>query len=287
MPEFKLIGIDIAKHVFQLHGIDAEDRPVLRRKMRRSQIEPFFAELEPCAIAIEACPSAHHWARRLSSLGHHVRLIPPKYVKPFVKRNKNDANDAEAIVEAAPRPSMKFVPVKSEEQQALLMLHRTRSLLTKQETSLICALRGHFAEFGIIEAAGAHRAKRLIALIDDENVGIPALARESLRLIATQILGHQERLKEIDRRLRAIAHADETCRRLQTVPGIGPIIATAIAATVPDANEFTSGRQFAAWLGLVPRQNSTGGKTRLGGISKQGNTYLRRLLIVGANSGMR
>lgn len=287
MAEIRMIGIDLAKSVFQLHGVDDAGRAILRRQLRRSQMEPFFASLPPCVVAIEACPSAHFWAHRLSSYGHAVRLVPPKYVKPFVKRSKNDVADAEAIVEAASRPSMRFVPIKSEEQQSVLMLHRARSLLTRQETALLCAIRGHFAEFGIVEAVGAHRVKWLVARLDDPELTLPELARDVLMELAQQLLSLQTRLREIDRRIRVIHRTNEVCQRLATIPGIGPVIATAIAATVPDASEFRSGREFAAWLGLVPRQNSTGGKARLGGISKQGNTYLRRLLIVGANSVMR
>jgi transposase len=287
MNGISLIGVDLAKNVFQVHGVDQAGRVVLRRQLRRSQVEMFFASLPACAIAMEACPSAHFWARSLAAHGHQVYLVPPKYVKPFVKRSKNDAVDAEAIVEAASRPNMRFVPVKTEDQQSVLMLHRARSLLTRQETAVLCAIRGHFAEFGIVEAVGAHRVKRLIARLDDPGLAIPDLAREVLGELAQQLLSLQDRLKEIDRKIRVVHRASEVCRRLETVPGIGPVIATAIAATVPDASEFRSGREFAAWLGLVPRQNSTGGKARLGGISKQGNTYLRRLLIVGANSVMR
>jgi transposase len=250
-------------------------------------MEPFFATLPSCIVAMEACPSAHFWARRFQEHGHEVRLVPPKYVKPFVKRGKNDAADAEAIVEAASRPTMRFVPVKTADQQSLLMLHRARSLLTRQETSLICAIRGHFAEFGIVEAVGAHRVQRLIARLDEPDLELPELARDILRELGTHLEALQSRLREIDRKIRRVHRDSEVCRRLETIPGIGPVIATAIAATVPDAKEFRSGREFAAWLGLVPRQNSTGGKARLGAISKQGNTYLRRLLIVGANAVMR
>lgn len=287
MTGMMMIGVDLAKNVFQLHGVDASGRGALRRQLRRSQMEPFFAALPASVIAIEACPSAHFWARRLQQYGHEVRLVPPKYVKPFVKRSKNDAVDAEAIVQAASRPTMRFVPVKTADQQALLMLHRTRSLLTRQETSLICAIRGHFAEFGIVEAVGAHRVKGLIARLDDAELELPELARDMLRELAGHLEALQSRLREIERKIRHVHRESAVCQRLETIPGVGPVIATAIAATVPDATEFRSGREFAAWLGLVPRQNSTGGKARLGAISKQGNTYLRRLLIVGANSVMR
>lgn len=287
MEQIKVMGIDLAKHVFQLHGVDEVGNVVLRRQIRRSQMDAFFMELPRCRIGIEACPSAHYWSRRLISFGHDVHLVPPKYVKPFVKRSKNDAADAEAIVEAISRPNMRFVPVKSADQQSMLMLHRARSLLTRQETSLINAIRGHFAEFGIIESMGAHRVKRLVAQLSDPELDIPELARAVLMTLAQQLDMVASALSEINRKIRAVHRASEVSRRLETIPGIGPIIATAIAATVPNPAEFRSGREFAAWLGLVPRQNSTGGKVRLGGISKQGNTYLRRLLIVGANSVMR
>lgn len=287
MTDRSMIGVDLAKNVFQLHGVDATGRSVLRRQLRRSQMEPFFATLPTCIIAMEACPSAHFWARLFKEDGHEVRLVPPKYVKPFVKRGKNDAADAEALVEAASRPTMRFVPVKTADQQSLLVLHRARSLLTRQETSVICAIRGHFAEFGIVGAVGAHRVKRLIARLDEPDLAVPELARDLLRELAGHLEALQSRLRELDRKTRRTHRDNEACRRTETVPGIGPVVATAIAATVPDATEFRSGREFAAWLGLVPRQNSTGGKARLGSISKQGNTYLRRLLIVGANAVMR
>jgi transposase len=246
MGHVQMIGVDLAKHVFQLHGVDEAGRVVVRRQLRRSQVQTFFTGLPPCTVAMEACPSAHHWARLLTTFGHTVRLLPPKYVKPFVKRSKNDAADAEAIVEAGLRPSMRFVPIKSEEQQSMLMLHRARNLLTRQETSLINAIRGHFAEFGIIEAAGAHRVKHLIAQLDGPECPIPSLARDVIAVLAGQLAGLEQAPTEINSKIRAVHRDSEVSRRLATVPGIGPIIATAIAATVPNSAEFRSGREFAA-----------------------------------------
>jgi transposase len=288
MEQITMIGLDLAKHVFQLHGVSASGTVLLRKAVRRGQLLAFFSGLPPCTVAMEACPTAHHWARELVTLGHEVRLMPPKYVKAYVKRNKNDAADAEAICEAAGRPNMRFVPVKSREQQAALMLHRARNLLVRHRTMLSNAIRGHMAEFGIIEAQGAHRVKGLLEVIeDDADARLPALARGILRLMAAQLNDLAARIGAIERQIMLWHKASARSRLLDTIPGIGPIIATAITAAVPDASAFKSGRQFAAWLGLVPRQNSSGGKARLGGISKQGNTYLRRQLIVGAHSVLR
>jgi len=265
------VGIDLAKNVFQVHGIDLAGKVVLRKAMRRSQMLPFFAALAPCVIGMEACSSAHHWARELSALGHRVKLMPPTYVKPYVKRGKNDVADAEAICEAVTRPTMRFVPVKSPDQQAVLMLHRTRALLMRQRTMAVNALRGHLTEFGIVAAQGAKGLAELVGQVLEDSAtdynAIPPLARRALGALVAQLQELRAQIKAIEAELLACHRASETSRRLETIPGVGFITATAIAATVTDPAHFTSGRQFAAWLGLVPRQNSSGGKERLGAIS--------------------
>jgi transposase len=277
------IGLDLAKHVFQVHGIDAVGNIVLRRRLRRGQMITFFAGLTPCLVGMEACATAHFWARELTALGHDVRLMPAQYVKAYVKRGKNDAADAAAICEAVSRPSMRFVPVKSEAQQAALMLHRARDLLVRQRTQLINALRGHLAEFGIIEAQGAWNLSRVLAHLETEGE-LPEVAQQILRLLAAQLDEAKQRIEDLDAQIAAWHKASPASQRLATIPGIGPLVATAIAATVPDASAFRSGREFAAWLGLVPRQRSTGGKQRLGRISREGDGYIRRLLIIGAQA---
>jgi len=282
------IGIDLAKHVFQVHGVDAAGGVIVRRKLRRSEVISFFAKLPSTVIGLEACATSHHWARSLLALGHQVRLIPPAYVKPFVKRQKNDAADAEAICEAVSRPSMRFVPVKSAEQQGVLVLHRTRDLLIRQRTMLANAFRAHLAEFGIVERLGGAGLESLISQVEaDASNEAPKVARDALRLVAEQIRDTQSRIAEIDKRIVAWHRSNEVSRRLETIPGIGPIIASAIASTTTDPGLFTSGRQFSAWLGLVPRQHSSGGKERLRGITKQGDPYIRRLLIIGATAVLR
>ena len=285
------MGIDLAKNVFQVHGVDASGKVVVRKALRRSQLLPFFEDLAPCLIGMEACSSAHHWARELNALGHTVKLMPPSYVKPYVKRGKNDVADAEAICEAVTRPTMRFVPVKSTDQQAVLMFHRTRALLMRQRTMAVNALRGHLAEFGLVAAQGAKSLAELIESVfegsgtDDD--AVPPLARRALAPLVAQLRQLQAQIKAIEVELLAWHRATDASRRLETIPGVGFITATAIAATVTDPSHFTSGRQFAAWLGLVPRQNSSGGKERLGSISKMGDRYLRTLLVVGATSVMR
>jgi transposase len=282
------VGLDLAKSVFQVHGVDAEGRVILRKRLRRVEVLPFFANLPPCLIGMEACATAHHWARELKNLGHEVKLMPPAYVKPYIKRGKNDVVDAEAICEAVSRPSMRFVPVKSAEQQSVLMLHRGRDLLIRQRTMLGNALRAHLAEFGIIAAQGLSHVGKLLAIVaDEEDDRVPALARGALSTLAGQWRDLQVRIKDIEDKILAWHRADAASRRLASVPGVGPITASAIAATVSDPSCFRSGREFAAWLGLVPRQNSSGGKQRLGGISKQGDRYLRRLLVIGATAVIR
>ncbi len=282
------IGLDLAKNVFQVHGVDAEGGGVVRKKLRRVDVLAFFSALPPCLIGMEACASAHHWARELTRLGHEVKLMPPSYVKPYVKRGKNDAADAEAICEAVTRPSMRFVPAKSAEQQSAVMLHRSRDLLIRQRTMLANALRGHLAELGIVAAQGLRKLPALIEiLLDETDRRIPAMARQVLGVLVTQLQDLQIRIKALERALLAWHRTSRASRRLETIPGIGFITATAIAATVTDPTHFKSGRQFAAWLGLVLRQNSTGGKERLGRISKMGDRYIRRLLVIGATALIR
>jgi transposase len=280
------IGLDLAKNVFQIHGVDENGRAVVRRQVRRADVATFFGNLPRCLVGMEACGSAHHWARLISALGHDVRLIAPTRVKPYVQRGKkNDANDAAAIAEAITRPHMTFVPVKTEAQQGVLMLHRSRDLLVRQRTMLINALRAHLAEFGIVAAKGRGKVADLIGGLDEAD--IPALAREALRQIAEQIGASDQRIEALEKKIVGWHKADETSRNLATIPGIGPITASALAASVPDPAAFDSGRKLAAWLGLVPRQNSTGGKDRLGHITKAGDSYLRRLLVIGATSVLR
>ena len=253
-------------------------RPVVRKTLRRGQVLVFFARLSPCLIGLEACASAHYWARELQVLGHEVRLIPPQYVKPFVKTNKNDAADAEAICEALVRPTMRFAAVKSAEQQSVLMLHRARELLVRQRTMLINALRGHCGEFGIVAAQGAPKVAALIEVIEKpEDDRLPALAREALGFLVGQLRMVQAQIRGLEKKLMAWHRASEASRRLEAIPGVGVITATALVATIGDASQFHSGRQLAAWLGLVPRQYSSGGKERLGRISKRGDGYIRRL----------
>ena len=284
MGDITTIGLDLAKSVFQVHAVDAMGSVVMRKRLRRSQVLAFFAEIPPCLIGLEACATAHYWARELIALGHEARLMPPNYVKAYVKRNKHDVADAEAICEAVRRPSMRFVPIKTAEQQSALMMHRARDLLVRQRTMLVNALRGHLAEFGLIEAQGLHKVAKLIAIVTDENDGrVPYIARQVLQVMINHIEDIQVRIVGLEKQLLAWHKSNPVSQRLATIPGIGPIIATAIAATVADPNTFRSGREF-AWLGLVPRQNSTGGKARLGGISKRGDSYLRRLLVNSAHT---
>lgn len=282
------IGLDIAKRVFHVHGVDAEGCSVLRRKLRRSEVLRFFAKLEPCVVGIEACGAAHFWARALGALGHEARLVPPSYVKGYVKRGKNDAVDAEAICEAVGRPSMRFVPVRSAAEQAAIVPHRVRELLIRQRTMLINSLRGQMAEFGVVAPKGRHKLAELVVVLADEaEARIPAAARAMLLELAGAIAELQARLARVDREIIAAVRANALARRLMTIPGIGPITASAVVATIGDPRRFRSGRHFAAWLGLVAKQSSTGGRTRLGRISKMGDRYLRKLLVLGATSSLR
>jgi transposase len=259
----------------------------ITKKLRRSQVLALFDRFPRCLIGMEACATSHHWARELRALGHDVRLMPASYVKAYVKRNKNDAADAAAICEAVTRPSMRFVPVKTAEQQSALMLHRTRDLLVRQRTQLINAMRAHLAELGLVAARGREGVQSLIALVRDNVSQLPDLARSALQAILSQLDALGQQIANIERHLHAQHRVNEVSQRLETIPGIGVIGATAIAATVTDPKVFKSGREFAAWIGLVPRQNSSGGKERLGSISKQGDRYLRRLLVIGATAVIR
>jgi len=281
------IGLDLAKHWFQIHGVDPRGQIVVRRRLRRSEVAPYFRSLPPCLVGMEACATAHHWARELAAFGHEVRLMPPGYVKAYVKRNKNDAADAEAICEAVTRPSMRFVPVKSAEQQAVLMLHRARNLLVRQRTMLVNALRAHMAEFGIIAPQGLRHVEDLVGQLAEEQQRLPELARSILRVIAEQLDDTKARVHEIEVRLARWHRDNAVSRLLATIPGIGIMGATAIAATVTDPTLFRSGREFAAWLGMTPRQNSSGGKERLGRTSKRGDKYIRCLLVAGAVAVLR
>ena len=286
--EISTIGLDIAKNVFQLHGVDAEGEIVVRRKLRRGEMLSFFARLSPCLVGIEACATSHFWARELVRLGHTVRLIPPSYVKPYVRRGKNDAADAAAICEAVTRPTMRFVPIKSTDQQAVLVLHRSRDLLVKQRTMLINALRCHLAEFGIVAAQKRTGLAQLIAMVvEDVDEDIPILVRRALEPLVHQLGQLQSEILQLEKQIEAWHRSNPVSCRLATIPGVGPIIASAIAATMLDPGHFRSGREFAAWLGLVPKQNSSGGKERLGRISRQGNRYVRRLLVIGATAVLR
>ena len=281
------IGLDIAKNVFQVHGIDANEKVVVRKQLRRSQVLAFFKALPPCLIGMEACGTAHYWARELTKLGHTVRLMPAKDVKAYIKRNKNDAADAEAICEAVRRPTMRFVQVKSAEQQSQLMLHRTRDLLMRQR-QVINALRAHMAELGITAAQGTAGLKELLKIIAGDADGrLPVDAHASLVVLAAELQAMQTLIGSLEKRIMAQHRTSDESKRVATIPGIAGIGATAITATVTDPKVFRSGRDFAAWIGLVPRQDSTGGKQKLGPISKQGDRYLRRILVVGAHAVLK
>src|SRR5271166_4877564 len=285
------VGLDLAKNAFQVHAVDAKGETVVARKLARGRLVAFFAELPRCLVAMEACSSAHHWGRALVELGHEVRLLPPAHVKPYVRRNKNDAADAAAICEAAGRPGQRFVPVRSVENQAELMRHRARELMVGQRTAALNALRGHLSEIGVVAAQGVQNAYALRELADggaDENgeFVVPDCVRLALAPLVRQIDALDEAIEAIDKELQASAKADETARRLMTIPGVGPVTASALLATVQDFGAFSSGREFAAFLGLTPREHSSGGKPRLGRITKMGDRYLRKLLVVGACSAL-
>jgi transposase len=281
------IGLDLAKHWFQVHGVDASGAVAVRRKLRRSEVLSFFQSLRPCVVGIEACATAHYWARELTELGHEVKLMPPAYVKAYVKRNKNDAADAEAICEAVSRPSMRFVPVKDTNQQSVLLLHRARNLLVRQRTMLVNALRAHMAEFGMVAPQGLRNVELLTKMVAHEEERLPELARQILQLIVDQLHDTIARVRQIELRLTRWHRQSRVSQLLATVPGVGIMGASAIAATVADPSLFRSGREFAAWLGMTPRQNSSGGKERLGRTSKRGDKYIRSLLIAGAVAVLR
>jgi transposase len=281
-------GIDVAKSVLQVHGVDERGNVVLRRQVRRSQLLVFFSRLEPCLIGMEACASSHYWARKLTALGHTVRLMAPQFVKPYRKNDKNDGNDAEAICEAVQRPNMRFVPMKSPEQQAQLALHRIRRRLMGQRTALINQLRGLLAEYGVVLPQGANQVRsKLPALLEEGSESLPGLAVELFRDLYEELVQLEQRCAACDRRVERLYRANPLCHRLGEIEGIGALTATAFVATVAHAAQFKNGRQCAAWLGLVPKQDSSGGKNRLLGISKRGDVYLRTLLVHGARSAMR
>ena len=287
MQTITTIGLDIAKSVFQVHGIDAEGNVLIRRQLKRRYVLAFFQKLPPCLVGIEACASSHHWSRELKALGHNVRLMPPAYVKPYVKRQKNDAADAEAICEAVTRANMRFVETKTPEQQSCLMLHRTRHLFIRQQTAVINAIRAHLAEFGIVAPVGRKGVEQLLVVADGSDQRVPELAQACVAALGAQLRRLKEQILDFDRRILAWHRSNETSRRLDAIPGIGPALATALVASVADPKAFRSGRNFSAWIGLVPRQHSSGGKDRLGSISKQGDRYLRSLFTAGAIAVIR
>jgi len=288
MQTITTIGLDIAKSVFQVHGVDAGGRVIVRRQLKRRSVLAFFQKLPPCLVGIEACASSHHWSRELQALGHTVRLMPPAYVKPYVKRQKNDATDAEAICEAVTRANMRFVPTKTPEQQSGLVLHRTRHLFIRQQTAVINAIRAHLAEFGIVAPVGRHGVEELLTVVAGPNDRrVPETARECLLALGTQLRRMKEQILEFDRLIRAWHRSNEMSMRLEGVPGVGPVLATALVAAVADPNSFRSGRNFSAWIGMVPKQHSSGGKNRFGNISKQGDRYLRGLFVAGTLSVVR
>ena len=282
------IGLDIAKSVFQVHGVDALGTVVIRRQLKRRYVLAFFEKLSPCLVGIEACASSHHWSRELKALGHSVRLMPPAYVKPYVKRQKNDAADAEAICEAVSRANMRVVATKTPEQQSCLMLHRTRHLFIRQQTAVINSIRAHLAEFGIVAPVGRNGVEQLLGVVADSNDRrLPEVARACVAALGAQLQTQKAQILEFDRLIRAWHRSSEASKRLDEVPGIGPALATALVASVADPKAFRSGRDFSAWIGLVPKQHSSGGKDRLGSISKQGDRYLRGLFVAGALAVIR
>ena len=288
MQTITTIGLDIAKSVFQVHAVNAEGNVALRRQLKRRYVLAFFQKLPPCLVGIEACASSHHWSRELQALGHTVRLMPPAYVKPYVKRHKNDATDAEAICEAVTRPNMRFVATKSPEQQSCLTLHRTRHLFIRQRTSVINAIRAHLAEFGIVAPVGRNGVEELLGVAADSNDNrLPDVARACVVALGAQLQTLKAQILEFDRMITAWHRSSEVSKRLDDIPGVGPALATALVASVADPKVFRSGRDFSAWIGLVPKQNSSGGKDRLGSISKRGDRYLLSLFTTGALAVIR
>jgi transposase len=288
MQAITTIGLDIAKSVFQVHGVDAGGELVIRRQLKRRHVLTFFQKLPPCLVGIEACASSHHWSRELQALGHTVRLMPPAYVKPYVKRHKNDAADAEAICEAVTRANMRFVATKTPEQQSCLMLHRTRHLFIRQQTAVINSIRAHLAEFGIVAPVGRQGVEQLLGIVADaHDKRLPEIARACVAALGAQLRMLKAQILQFDRMIIAWHRSSEASKRLDEIPGVGPMLATALIASVADPKAFRSGRDFSAWIGLVPNQNSSGGKDRLGSISKQGDRYLRSLFTAGALAVIR
>jgi transposase len=288
MQAVTTIGLDIAKSVFQVHGIDAEGSVIVRRQLKRRYVLAFFQKLPPCVVGLEACASAHYWARELQALGHTVRMMPPAYVKPYVKRHKNDATDAEAICEAATRPTMRFVTIKTPEQQSCLMLHRTRHLFIRQQTAVINSIRAHLAEFGIVAPVGRKGVEQLLGVVaDSSDQRLPEIARACVAALGAQLQTLKAQIVQFDRLIMAWHRSNEASKRLDEIPGVGPALATALVASIADPKAFRSGRDFSAWIGLVPKQNSSGGKERLGNISKRGDRYLRSLFTAGALAVIR
>jgi len=288
MQAVTTIGFDMAKYVFQVHGVDMQGRVIIRRQLKRRQVLTFFRKLPPCLVGMEACASSHPWSRELQGLGHTVRLMPPAYVKPYVKRQKNDATDAEAICEAVTRPNMRFVATKTADQQSCLMLHRTRHLFIRQQTAVINAIRAHLAEFGIVAPVGRKGVEELLRVVADaSDQRVPEIARACVAALGAQLRVLKIQILEFDRRILAWHRSNATSRRHDAIPGVGPALATALVASVADPRAFRSGRDFSAWIGLVPKQHSSGGKDKLGGISKQGDRYLRSLFTAGALAVIR
>jgi transposase len=288
MASVHVVGLDIAKSVFQLHGLDEAGATVLQKRLTRARLLPFFEKLPPCLVGIEACATSHYWAREIARLGHEVRLMPAQYVKPYVKRQKNDMADAEAIAEAVTRPNMRFVASKAPSEQSAMMLHKVRLMLNRQLVMLTNAIRAHMAEFGIVAPVGRGGVDRLLQVIEDEaDERVPAAARLCLQMLVAQLKLVKQQILENDRQVLALTRSSELGRRLMEVPGIGPLVASALIACVPHPSVFRCGRNMAAWMGLVPRQNSSGGKERLGSITKAGNRYLRQMLFAGAMAVIR
>ena len=288
MQTITTIGLDIAKSVFQVHGVDADGQVLVRRQLKRRYVPAFFQKLPACLVGIEACASSHHWSRELQALGHTVRLMPPAYVKPYVKRHKNDATDAEAICEAVTRPNMRFVATKTPEQQSCLTLHRTRHLFIRQQTSVINVIRAHLAEFGIVAPIGRNGVEQLLGIVADvSDKRLPEIARACVAALGAQLQTLKAQILEFDRRIMAWHRSNEASKRLDEIPGVGPVLATALVASIVDPKVFRSGRDFSAWIGLVPKQSSSGGKDRLGSISKRGDRYLRSLFTTGALAVIR
>jgi transposase len=288
MQTITTIGLDIAKAVFQVHGIDVEGKVIVRRQLKRRYVLVFFQKLPPCLVGIEACASSHHWSREIQALGHTVRLMPPAYVKPYVKRQKNDSTDAEAICEAVARANMRFVATKTPEQQSCLMLHRTRHLFIRQQTAVINAIRAHLAEFGIVAPVGRNGVEQLLNIVADTgDKRLPDVARACVAALGAQLRTLKAQILEFDRLIMAWHRSNETSKRLDDLPGVGPALATALVASIADPKAFQSGRDFSAWIGLVPKQHSSGGRERLGSISKQGDRYLRSLFTAGALAVIR